>query len=161
METFLHGEAPFVPTKSAHLPEIAKRMSLDEKSILYDLGCGDARILVACYRCQPKARYIGYEKDIVPYLWAKFRLWRMGLLKEIKVYRKDFFEADLSDATHVFLYLSTKQMESLEKKFGNEIKKNTRVLSLCFKLPNAVPSKSISLKEKKELYIYEYSCQKA
>lgn len=154
---FLSGEAPFIPTKAKILSGIANIMDVREGDVLYDLGCGDARILVDCYRRQPKAQYIGYEKDIIPYLWAKFRLWRMGLLKKIKVYRKDFFMADLTDATHIYSYLSTKQMEKLEKKFEDELKKNARVFSLCFKLPHTDPLKTVILKEQKELYIYEFN----
>ena len=153
--TFLKGEAPFVPTKAGILPKIAEAMKLEGNSILYDLGCGDARVLVACHKLQPQAQYVGFEKNIIPYLWARFRIWEAGLSKNIRVYKKDFFEADLSGATHVFCYLVPKQMEKLDPKLEKELKKGKRVISLRFRLPDKIPQKTISLGNEK-LYIYEF-----
>jgi len=152
--TFLKGEAPFVPAKAGILPKIAEAMELKENSILYDLGCGDARVLVACHKSQPQAQYVGFEKNIIPYLWARFRVWATGLSKNIRVCQKDFFEADLSGATHIFCYLVPKQMEKLGPKLEKEIENGKKVLSLRFGIPNVAPRKKILL-EKENLYIYE------
>lgn len=152
---FLKGEAPFVPTKAGILLKITEAIKLEENSILYDLGCGDARVLMACHKSQPQAQYVGFEKNIIPYLWARFRIWATGLSKNVRIYKKDFFEADFSDATHVFCYLVPKQMEKLGPKLEKEVKKGKRVISLRFRLPDKIPQKTISLGNEK-LYIYEF-----
>lgn len=153
VKTFLRGEAPFVPTKSAHLPKIAECMRLDERSTLCDLGCGDARVLVACYNVQPDAKFIGFERDILPFAWSKFRLWAMGLSKKIKIIKKDFFKGDLSSATHIFLYLGPNQMRKLAPILEREIKKGKKIASLQFEIPDRAAEKIVNL-GKEDLYIY-------
>jgi len=152
---FLCGEAPFVPSDIKKSEEIADALDVGKEDTFYDLGSGDARILVACYQAQPQAKYIGFEKDIIPYLWSKFRLWRMGLLKNITVYRRDFFHEDLSKATHIFTYLGPKQMGKLETKFEKELKKGAKLVSLKFKLPNKMTNVNFK-SDYKDLYIYEF-----
>ncbi len=153
--TFLKGEAPFVPTPSSRLPEIVEALDVAERDILYDLGCGDARILVACCLARPGAKYVGYEKDAIPYLWTKFRLWRLGLSEKIKIHRKDFCGENLSEATRIFTYLGPKQMRDLEGKLGKEMKPGARLVSLKFELPNTPPSESFK-SMKNDLYVYKY-----
>ncbi|MDD5490126.1 MAG: hypothetical protein PHP25_05620 [Candidatus Moranbacteria bacterium] len=152
---FFRGEAPFVPCNMKKLVEISDELELKENNILYDLGSGDARVLVACFRKQPKAKYVGFEKDIIPYLWSKLRLWRMGILKNIKIYRRDFFNEDLSKATHVFTYLGPKQMEKLEAKFEKELTRGAKLVSLKFKMPNK-PNEQKKESAAKELFVYNF-----
>jgi cyclopropane fatty-acyl-phospholipid synthase-like methyltransferase len=152
---FLRGEAPFIPCNAKKLDEISDELKIEENNILYDLGSGDARVLIACFKKQPKAKYIGFEKDIIPYIWSKLRLWRMGIQKNIKIYRRDFFSEDLSKATHIFAYLSPKQMEKLEVKLKKELKNGARLVSLKFKMPNKLTEQKKELATK-ELFVYNY-----
>jgi hypothetical protein len=153
VSTFFRGEAPFVPTKAELLPKIVECINLDEKSTLFDLGCGDARILVACCYAQPSARFVGFERDILPYSWSKFRLWMMGLSKKIEVQKKDFFLADFSAATHFFLYLGPKQMKKLEPILEREIKEGKKIISLQFEMPNRAAKETVNL-GKEKLFVY-------
>jgi len=155
IKDWMRGEAPFIPAKPEQLAGIAKAVDLQENSVLYDLGSGDARVLVACHKLQPKARCIGYEKNFLPYHWSKFRLRMMGLVKNVRIHKKDFLAADLAGATHIFLYLIPRQLEKLEAKLARELKKGTKVFSLRFGLENRIPHETIPL-GKENLYIYEF-----
>jgi hypothetical protein len=152
---FFRGEAPFVPCNMKKLDEISGELKIKENNILYDLGSGDARVLVACFKKQPKAKYIGFEKDMIPYVWSKVRLWRMGIQKNIKIYRRDFLSEDLSEATHIFTYLSPKQMKKLEVKLEKELKNGAKLVSLKFKMPNKLTEQNQELATK-ELFVYNY-----
>lgn len=152
---FFRGEAPFVPSKEKYLPQIAEAMELSKDSVVCDLGCGDARVLVACCWTEPGARCIGFDKNITPYLWARLRIWALGLSQKIKIHKKDFFKADLGEATHIFFYLIPKQVERLEKKIEKELKKGAKVFSLAFELKNRTPQE-IVLVGKEKLYVYEF-----
>jgi hypothetical protein len=158
---FFKGDAPFIPSKPELLPEIVSALGLSENSTLYDLGCGDARILTAGCRKQPQARYVGYEKNMLPYLWAKMRVRKMRLSENIRICRKDFFAADLSGATHVFTYLLKKQMIRLEPKLQKELKAGTILASLSFPLQSKKPEKIVSIwgkagQKEKKLYVYVF-----
>jgi hypothetical protein len=154
VSTFFRGEAPFVPTKAELLPKITECMGLEKDSTLFDLGCGDSRILVACCFAQPEASFLGFERDILPYFWSKFRLKMMGLSEKIKLQKKDFFLADFSPATHIFLYLGPKQMKKLKPILEREIGAGKKVVSLQFEIPDLAAKKTVVL-GKEKLFIYQ------
>ncbi len=72
-------------------------------------------------------------------MWAKLRSWVSGA--RLKLYMRDFFKADLSEADVVFCYLFPKIMEKLEGKFKTELRSGARVVSYGFRMPNREPDK--------------------
>lgn len=160
-QRMLLGEAPFVPVPAEFLPQIIETLDIREGSVLYDLGCGDGRILFAGAWNQPKASFVGYEKSFVVYLCAWIRRAKLKKQKSVALYRKDFFSADLSQATHVFTYLMPKMMKKLEPKFAEELAPGTRLVSCSFSLKGRNPDQTIQLKSDKilapsVLYVYNY-----
>jgi hypothetical protein len=161
LQRLVRGDAPFVPVPTAALSEIAKALEINENSIVYDLGCGDGKVLVACSRIQPKANYFGYEISFAIFLLAWIRSFRQRKSSKIKILRKNFFHEDFSGATHVFTYLMPKQMKKLEKKFEDELSSGARLVSCTFALQNKKPDKVIDLNLPKysiasKLYVYNY-----
>jgi hypothetical protein len=157
----LRGDAPFVPVPSAVLPEIAKALEIGENSVVYDLGCGDGKVLIACSKVQSKARYVGYEISLAIFLLAWIRIFRVKKSRSMKILRKNFFGENLSKATHVFTYLMPKQMEQLEKKFEQELKPGTRLVTCTFPLKEKEPTSIIELGRSeiflaRKLYVYDY-----
>src|ERR1044072_5321981 len=67
-----NGQAPFVPTRKSILPDIVRALELKENSILYDLGCGDGRILQSAIKLTPQAKGIGIDHDWFPIMLAKW-----------------------------------------------------------------------------------------
>lgn len=65
-------DAPFVPVPKKIQKNIVDHLDLKAESILYDLGCGDARILLEATKKYPNIKAIGIEKALFPYLLAKF-----------------------------------------------------------------------------------------
>lgn len=157
----LRGDAPFVPVPSAVLPEITKALGIKENSVVYDLGCGDGKVLMACAKAQPKAKYIGYEISLAIFLLAWIRIFKKKKCHSIKIFRKNFFGADFSKATHIFTYLMTKQMEKLEEKFEQELSPGTRLVTCSFPLKTKKPSSIIDLERSelalvKKIYVYDF-----
>jgi len=155
VEDYLKGESPFIPVKPEFLEQIVETMEIDEKDTVYDLGCGDARMLVSCQNAHPEAKYIGIEKNFVPYFWVKLRLLYLGKSAKIKIIHQDFFKADLSDATAIFLYLIPKQIVRLEEKFERELKPGTKVLAFKYPLQKKEPEKVSGL-EGDKIYFYKF-----
>jgi hypothetical protein len=157
----LRGDAPFVPVPSAVLPEITKALGIKENSVVYDLGCGDGKVLMACSKMQPKAKYVGYEISLAIYLLAWIRILKMKKNHSIKIFRKNFFVADFSKATHVFTYLMPKQMGKLEEKFEHEFSAGTRLVTCSFPLKTKEPSSIIDLGRSelmlvRKIYVYDF-----
>ncbi len=161
LQRLVRGDAPFVPVPTAALSEITKILEISENSTMYDLGCGDGKVLAACSKVQPKAEYFGYEISFAIFLLAWIRSFRQRKSSKIKIFRKNFFKDDLSGATHIFTYLMPKQMKKLEEKFEKELLKGTRLVSCTFPLQNKKPDKIINLNLPKysiarKLYVYNY-----
>lgn len=157
----LRGDAPFVPVPSGILSEIAKALEIKEGSVVYDLGCGDGRILTGCCFTQPKAEYIGYETNLPIFLLAWIRILKTKKSCSIKVFRKNFFGENLSKATHIFTYLMPRPMERLEEKFKRELAPGTRLVTCAFPLKNKEPDKIIDLGQSElsitnKLYVYDF-----
>ena len=128
---------PYVPTP----PPVVRRMialaELKGNETVYDLGCGDARILIAAKRKHPGIRAIGYELPLGIYLLARFRV---ALARsDVTIRMGNFLKADLSDAGVMFLYLVPEVLPELLRKFQKELKSGTRIISHGFALPGKIP----------------------
>jgi SAM-dependent methyltransferase len=96
--------------------------------VMFDLGCGDARILIAAAK-RFGTRGVGYDLD--PKLIEKgiktAEQQRVGGLISLKT--ENLFAADLSSATIVAIYLSDRINAKLKPKFFRELAPGTRVVS--------------------------------
>ena len=152
--------APFVEIPKEVLGDIVKAMDVELGSIVYDLGSGDGRVLEACSRSQPQATYIGIDKAIVPHVYAKLRLWwRKVPSGAVKLLHKNFFRQDLSNATHVYVYLYPGLLKSLYPKLKKDLKPGTRVVSCDFEFLDVEPTEVVDLnrpkgKRGRRLFIY-------
>lgn len=148
---------PFLSTPPKKVSKILEVAKINSGDIIYDLGCGKASLLIEASK-KYNAKGIGYELSLFPYLWAKFSIFINKA--NVKVYRKNFFQADLSNADIVFCYLFSHIMIKLESKFEKELKTNAKVLSYSFQLPNINPVETVITNPKKpkqnKIYIYKF-----
>ena len=154
-------DAPFVPVPKKIIPHIVRALRLNKGDVMYDLGCGDARILTACYTDQPYASYKGMDVAFVPRVLAWLRLRKIKGRHSISIYKSNFFERDISDATHIFVFLLPSVMDNLLQKFQKECKPGTRVVSCDFPFKKKEPLEIIDLHRSarvlgRYLYIYEF-----
>ena len=96
-----------------------------------DLGCGDGRIVFRAEK-QFGAQAEGYEISI--FVWLLAQANRLIKNARSKIYRRNFFDADIHEADVVFCYLLPAVMQKLSPKFRKELKKGARVISASFSL---------------------------
>ncbi len=113
---------------------ILELLKLSDKDVLWDLGCGDGRILIAAARIYG-ARAIGVEIRRWLTRIAIRNIRKFNLSDRVAIICGDFFRINLSSATAITLYLSTKVNNVLKKKFVSELKDGTRIISLDFEIP--------------------------
>ncbi len=140
--SIIWNDAPFVPVPWRAVPGIVEALALDERSVVYDMGCGDARVLCAAVRSRPGIRAVGIECAFLPYVLARIR--SRGLPIEIR--KKNFFDEDLGEATHVVTYLFPEVMEKIEEKLAQELKPGTHIIAVDFPLSTMKPIKVIQQK---------------
>ena len=163
MVTGYRAKVPFVPVPDSILKEIYNLLEIKDDSVVYDLGCGDGRVLFYSARLTPKARYIGIENVAFPLILARVRAWwyKKSTGTTIEILNQDFFHKDLSDATHVFTYLYPNVMDDLLQKLDRELKPGTKLVSVTFKFTQKQPVKEFDFKRSKyklarKIYVYEF-----
>ena len=150
--------APFVPVPKKVVAEIVKSLDLKDESVLYDLGCGDGRVLLKSAELNPKIKAVGIEIAFLPYFLAKFHTRQY---KNIKIKRENIFKTDMSSATHIFLYLYPEVINKLIHSIKSQCKPGTIIVSCDFELENITPKKVVNLENLyphslrgKKLFIY-------
>ena len=155
LSTLFQKRAPFVPSSHRMIDQLPKLLSLDTTGVVYDLGCGDGRILRLLHHHFPSARYIGIENDLFPYLLARLFSWRIDS-DRFTIKRKNFFSEDLSSATHVIMYLFPEVMDQLLPKLEQELKPGTLLISFDFSFADKKPERVIEAPELGHHKIFVY-----
>jgi len=146
--------APYVPSS----PEVVNKMlelgKITTNDVVYDLGCGDGRILIATVKDFFAKRAVGYEINQSLFKTALNNIKKSNLFDRIELFNEDLFKADLSKANVVTLYLTSWANEKLKPKIENETKSGTRIISHDFEVHGWKPR----LEERfngHALYVYE------
>ena len=142
--------APWVPTKKKDVERFLKLADIKPGQKVYDIGCGDGRII--CAASNAGAKGVGYEIFLAPYFFAKIK---SLFYKNCKIKFKDFWRADLSDADIIYIFLIPQQYKKLEKKLRNELKKGTKVIAYVWPIEEWQPKEMDVLKNYLNLYLYE------
>lgn len=154
-------KAPYIPLPKKALQSVVKAMAIKSDDIVYDLGCGDGRVLIECCRNEPKAKYIGIDKSLIAITMAKINLIiNKNLSKNIKIRRNDILKEDLTMASCIYMYLYPKVLDKLIPKLEKELTPGTKVISCSFPLKNRQPVQTISLGENnrlaKKIFVYQF-----
>jgi ribosomal protein L11 methylase PrmA len=144
----------------AKMLELAK---VTKDDLVYDLGCGDGRILVAAatrYGC----RCVGYDIDPVRIRESQENVKRHRVEKLVSIERQDIFKLDLRKASVITLYLlpemNVRLIPQLEK-----LKDGTRIVAHDYGIGGMVPDKTISVMSKVDgvdhtVYLYTVPLKK-
>jgi predicted RNA methylase len=106
------------------------------RDTVYDLGCGDGRILLSAVNDFGAQRAIGYElrRDIFHEALVNIRREKVG--QKVIVYNDDLMNANISCATIIILYLTLWGNMKLKSKLLNEATTGTRIISHVFPFTN-------------------------
>ena len=106
--------------------ELAKVGSQD---VVYDLGCGDARILFMAVKEFSAQKAVGYEirRDLCEKSRKKIR--QHNKQQRISVIRGNLLDANISEASVITLYLFPSANEILRPKLEKETTPGTRIIS--------------------------------
>ena len=126
---------PFAPTPEKNVERALDLLELQPGTTFYDLGCGDGRALLAAERRGAKA--VGYELDPWAFVKTRVNLWKAK--STARVFFKNFYQADLSNADAVFCFLLNRVMDRVEKKFTHELRPGTKVVSYGFPFTTRKP----------------------
>ena len=126
--------APFVPTPPEVVDKMLEMAQASKDSVIYDIGCGDGRIVVAAAK-KYGARGVGIDIDPVRIKESKANAKASGVEKLIKFREEDATKTDISPATIVTLYLLPESNELLRPKFERELKPGTLIITHNYIVP--------------------------
>ncbi len=134
----------------ARMLEVAQVKTGD---MVYDLGCGDARIVIAA--ALRGARGVGFEiePNLVQYAIANIKAENVG--DKVKVVQQDLFTADMGEASVIALYLLPEMNTRLRPKFWKELKVGTRVVANAFPISGWEPDRVFEVATRyRNMYLY-------
>lgn len=140
-------EVPFVPTPKEVVAEMLRMADVGQDDVLYDLGCGDGRIVITAAK-EMGCRGVGIDIDLTRIKESRENASNAGVSDKVEFLQKDLFEADISNATVVTLYLLSKVNLRLRPKLFRELRPGTRVVSHDFSMGDWKPEKSVVIDEK-------------
>ena len=135
-------EVPDVRTPLVVVDEMLSLAGVTADDIVYDLGSGDGRILIAAARDRG-ARGVGLEIDPALVAESTDRARRLGLADRLSFREQDLFEADLRPATVVTLYLSPELNRRLRPKLLGELRPGARIVSHNFDMGDWAPDRTM------------------
>jgi len=136
-------DVPFVPTTDAAVAEMLKLGDVKKGDVVYDLGCGDGRIVIAAAKAG--ARGVGLDINPVRIAEAKANAKKAGVEDQVRFEEQDLFQADVREATVVTLFLLQSVNLKLRPKLLADLKPGTRVVSNTFDMGDWKPVKEVTV----------------
>lgn len=121
------------PTPKRKVRKMLHLAGLKPGEVVYDLGCGDGRIVIAAVK-EFKAKAVGIDIDPLKIFFVKLKIRLLKLGEEIKLICGNFFKHNLSGADVITIYLSQMANDKLVSKLAKELKEGARVVSHGFVL---------------------------
>ena len=134
LSDFRNNLAPYVVAPERAVDKMLDMANLKPGETLYDLGCGDGRIIItAAKRYAVKAVGVEISEQLARKAVENAR--KAGVQNQVKVIHQDFMRTDLSDANVVTLYLATTANDTLRPNLERYLKPRTRVVSYDYPIP--------------------------
>lgn len=149
--------APYVSSPQPVVERMLQLVNLRQGETLYDLGCGDGRIVVAAARTFG-VRAVGVELSEPLVRRAREQVATAGLKERVEILHSDLMDVDVAAANVVSLYFPSEAVSQLKPKLARELKPGSRVVSLDFKIPGWKPSKVERVEAHRHpytIYVYE------
>ncbi len=122
----------WVPTPEALVEKMLDMAKVTPGDYVIDLGSGDGRNVIAAAR--RGARALGVEYDEALVALSRSKAAAAGVAARARFVQGDMYEADISEATVLALFLLPQNLEVLRPKF-ERLKPGTRIVSNGYEIP--------------------------
>ena len=130
----------YVPTPQEVVEKMLDMVKVQKGDVVYDLGCGDGRIVVAAAKRGAKAT--GWDINPERVKEAVENVKKNNVEQNAKIIHDDIFTLDLSGANVVTLYLLTSLNEKLIPQL-EKLKPGSRIVSHDFSMPGVKPDQVV------------------
>lgn len=135
----------YEPTAPDVVKTMLKLAAIRPGEVVYDLGCGDGRVVIAAVR-EAKARGVCVDIDPQRIAESRANARRAGVEDRIRFLNQDLFETDIADADVVMLFLYPNLNLKLRPKLWGELKAGARVVSHWHDMGDWQPQQRVYLR---------------
>lgn len=143
--------APYIPSPRATVDEMLRLAAVRPGDIVYDLGAGDGRVVIAAAK-KFDTRGVGVEIDARLVAQARRNAELAGVSDRVRFLQQDLFATSLRDATVVALYLSPNLNEKLRPALL-ALAPGTRIVSHSSGMGDWRPDRKTSIRKDVLLWI--------
>jgi SAM-dependent methyltransferase len=133
----------FEPTPMPVVQAMTDLAAVKAGDVVYDLGCGDGRIVIAAAQLGARAACVDIDARRIAEAQENAR--NAGVADRIAFRNEDLFKTDLRDATVVMLFLSPDFNLALRERL-QRLKPGTRVVSHWHGMGDWKPQKKVDLR---------------
>ncbi len=133
-------DVPYEPSAPAVVAAMLQLAGVEPGDVVYDLGCGDGRIVIAA--AMRGARGVGVDIDPARIREARANARAAGVADRVEFREGDLFEADVAPATVVMLYLWPEVNLRLRPKLRAELRPGTRIVSHAHDMGDWAPQRT-------------------
>ena len=145
-------DVPYEPTSYTITQEMLRIASVTSSDVVYDLGCGDGRIVITAAK-ERGARGVGVDLDPARIRESKENAGSAGVTHLVRFVEQNLFDTDISNATVVMLYLWPEVNLKLRPKLLRELRPGTRIISHSHTMGDWKPD-AVATVEKHYLYFF-------
>jgi len=146
-------DVPFEPSPPHVVQLMLKLAEVRKDDIVLDLGCGNGQIVIAAAKTFG-ARGVGIDIDPQRIKESVDNAREAGVLDRVSFRNEDLFEASISHATVVTLFLWPAVNLKLRPKLLSELKPGTRVVSYIWDMGDWTPAKQVKVDERRSIYLW-------
>ena len=128
----INKDVPYVPTLPEIVDEMLRLANVGKNDVVYDLGCGDGRLVIAAVKKFGAKRGVGVDIDPQRIKESNENAQAAGVQNRVKFVEQDLFKTNIREATVVTLYLLPEINLRLRPKLLAELRPGTRVVSNSF-----------------------------
>jgi precorrin-6B methylase 2 len=141
-----HKVSWWAPTPRSIVIEALKLAEVGPDDILFDLGCGDGRVVVDAVRLFG-ARAVGFDMNTQRISEARSRIRGAGLNGRAQVRRQSFLAIpDLYKATVIYLYLTPRAISKVVPLLARRCRKGTRIISVDNTIRQMPPERVLTVR---------------
>jgi SAM-dependent methyltransferase len=132
------------PTPQNVVTDMLRLAQVREGDVVYDLGCGDGRIVIAAVK-EKGARGVCVDIDPERIRESRINAAAAGVLDRIRFLEQDLFTTDISDATVVVLFLWPDLNLKLRARLWQELRPGARVVSYVHGMGDWAPEQTLTV----------------
>lgn len=145
-------DVPYVPTPQPVVDKMLDLAGVKAGDVVYDLGCGDGRIVITA--AERGARGVGIDLNPKRIAEANANAKKAGVSEKVKFMVGNLYQADLSNASVVTLYLLPDVNLKLRPQLWRQLKVGTRVVSHAFDMGKEWPPEKEEKVDGKTVYLW-------